>query len=56
MDEKHCTLISTFQETKNRKVMTYPKPHSKLSEELGLGPKNSVSSQTSVTLILKEYS
>ena len=25
MDEKPCGLISTFQETKNRKVMTYPK-------------------------------
>lgn len=34
MDEKHRGFISTFQETKNRKVMTYQKSHSKLMKGL----------------------
>lgn len=37
MDEKHWGFISTFQETKNRKVMTYPKVTQQAHERAGMG-------------------
>lgn len=37
MDEKHCGFISTFQETKNRKVMTYPKVTQQADRWAGTG-------------------
>lgn len=37
MDEKHCGFISTFQETKNRKVMTYPKVTQQAGRWAGIG-------------------
>lgn len=56
MDEKHWGFISTFQETKNRKVTTYPKVTQHAGGRLGLILMNSVSSQTAASLILREYS